>query len=396
MGAALQMEFTLEKQAIYNGENSNHSKYSRFSSRKDFNQQWALILKTYKDKLRFTKLQLRVIGVIVGFAGAKNFGVCSASFKKINKKFKEKYGTNISRDTWRTVVDRCAKYGILSKHDGIRLTEEGDNKSRTANVLIFYRADEVRAYEIARAAETAAEMERLLEEEYARMTPQMTFAFNAKKWGEEKALKRAEQEEKERREAQKRAEEEKKAKYVSLYVKINSYIQAKKLDLQAADFVGIAYGSVKKLMGATNISKVKAEEIAYSNFLKAVNTDKSKVKKNYAALYSWLMKDTTSKLTGQAKEMTDAEIADKQGRNTELPPQFMIDAEQDPIKRAALQADRDYKLQQLAQGREKIPAWFDKRNEQRATEQPYTASKDGTIDFEKAKQAFLKRLEEQQ
>lgn len=385
MGAVAQIQFKLEKQAIFNDKRVNYTKYSNFSSVQEFNNQWSILMTTYKKK--FTKPQLKVLSIIRRFAGGKFVGVCNASFRSISEKFEEKYGTTVSRDTWRTAVDKADKFGLLNKHDGIRLVD-GRN-SRTANVLIFNRAEDVKAYAIAKAKEEEAEIEQLLEQELARMTPAMNYAYKARKWAEEKAIKKAEQEDAARKKAEKEAAQE--AKRASLYNKIGNYLAKNKVNetVQLKEMVAIAYGSVNKMIeNVDRITKEQAEDIAYTLFIKAVKT--KKVKKTHAALYSWLMNDNLAKLTNQKDTMTDSELKLAAGLNVDMIPEFMIEQEQDAIKRAEMTASNNALKARQAQGKEMIPDWWGKHKE--GLKQAANEQENDVLDFEAEKKKFEEKL----
>lgn len=333
MNAATQMTMTLklEQNWIYNHRAEMLVKYSKFNDGYDFNNQWEMVMTQYKK--RFTKVQHNLMNVIRRRA-YKVPGVCNASFKTLQQDYQNEYGTSVSRDTWQRTVDKAEKMGLILKLGGKRLIE-GRN-STTANVIIFNRHDEVRAYEIAQLEQQEKEIARLLEEEYARMSPAMNYAFNAMKWAEDKAAKqRQEQADKQRQEqAQKAAEQ--KAKKQSLYKKMATYIASKKMNVNVNEFMGIAYGSINKLKKSTNITQEQAEQIAFELFVKAVNT--KKVKKTHAALYSWLMNDNFNLLTGKKETMTKREVTKKRGKKVGVITKGYVESIEDPIRKAELMA----------------------------------------------------------
>lgn len=392
MGAATQLQFILDldrtnKPAILNSKDRDYSQYSKFTTRNDFDNQYAMIMCEYKHK--FSIKQLRVVSVICGFAGSKYYGVCTATYKKVAAKYEERFGDTVSRDTWREAIDKCDIYGILNKHDGVRPVDrrpvDDCYKTRTANVLIFNRYDEVKAYAIARMEIEQKEMERLLEAEYARMTPSMTFAYNAKKWAQEKAIKEAEEAAR-----KKAAEEAAKAKRASLYQKIGAYLSTHKIkDAQLGEMTAIAYGSVNKMLKQVDrMTKEQAEDIAYSLFIKAITTQK--IKKTYAALYSYLLRDNLDMLTGKKDVMTSNELKARAGQKVEMYPEFMIEQEQDATKRAEMIASNKALEGCYRANKEKLPDWWDKRKG--AQETAAKAAETNVLDFEAKKKKVEAKL----
>lgn len=339
MGALqMTMEFKLGKQWVYNHD-SSVVKYSRFNSVEDFNNQWEMIMVTYKSK--FSRKQHELLNIMKGFAGSEEDapGVCSARFKRLEDAYQKRYGVSISRDTWQKTQKKLEKYGIAIVCAGKRLIE--GRGSTTANVIIFNRAEDVKAHEIAQKEAEEREIARLLEEEYARMTPVMNYAFNARKWAEQKAINEQEKELRAQREQAQQREierQQKQAEKKSLYKKMREYAKNKNININ--EFMGIAYGSMNKMQKMVNVSQEQAEKIAFDLFVKAL-TAKPTLKRpqvNYAALYSWLLKDTLNMLTGQTKQMTKHEIAKKSGKKVGIITKGFAESETDPIRRAELLA----------------------------------------------------------
>lgn len=356
---SIQSEFNLklEKPALFNDKCINFSKYSKFKSVPDFDNQWSMIMTEYKKF--FTKEQLLVLTLIRQFS-VIHPGVCYASYNTLNEEYQKIYGHGFSRDLWRAAVNKADSFGLLNKHEGKRL-KMGRN-SKTANVLIFNRYDEVKAYAIAKAEAEEEEIARLLEEEYARMTPVMKFGFNARQWAENKALKAAHTKAEKERHEQEQKEMECKAKQAekqSLYKKMVKHIQYKKMEstINLNELVAIAYGSVKKMMKNVKVSQQQAEEIAFTLFVKALAAKPTKKRPNvnHTALYSWLMKDNLQMLTGEKRQMTKHEITKKQGKKVGVITEALIENETDPYRKAELLAAYEQQEKERQASIEKNP-----------------------------------------
>ena len=209
MGATKQMTFALTKTRITNHKVEWLHSFSKFSNVEDFNNEYEQIMVDKKKK--FTKVQHAILNVIRRYA-CKVPGISGVSYKKINIQLHKILGHTVHDDTIRRTLNKAEKMGIILKCGGKRI-----NGSYTANVIIFNRYDEMRAYEIAAAEKEEQEIKKRIEEEFKEMSPALQFAHNAKVWAQEKAEK----------EAEKAAEEKRKAKQA----KVASF-EAHKTDYQ--------------------------------------------------------------------------------------------------------------------------------------------------------------------
>lgn len=332
MGAPqLQLQLTYEKMTLFNDERVNYSKYSKFRDIEDFNNEWEQYMVNYKKK--FTKLQLDAIRIYRQHAVTEGrVGVVNASYRTLIERAKEYYGFEISRDTFRDAINKLANLGGCIIADGERLIN--GRGSRTANIVIFNRHDEAVAYQIAQQKKKDEEIARLLEENYAAASPVMNYAYNARKWAEEKRLKQAEAAAQQAAARKKEAEEVSKARKVSLYSRLAKIVSTRKSlkTIQLKEAVAIAYSSVKKLV-ALNVPQQEAEEMAYREL--AIISQKDNVK-NVAALYSWTLNKAITKIKGEDTELTKAELNKKKGVYVEYIPEWMIDREKDPVRRAEM------------------------------------------------------------
>lgn len=331
-----QITFTFEKQKIFNSKERDFKVYSKFRDGKDFDNHWEQFMVDYK--INFSPLQLDAIRVVRQFA-YNNFGVCNASYRTLIEASEEMYGYGISRDTFRTSLQKLENLGFVMVHEGQRL--EKGHGSRTANVVIFNRIEEVRAYQIIQKKKKDQEMKRLLEEEFERVSPVVNFAIKGKQWAEEKKVKQAQRAAAEAEKKRKEAEEAQKAKKVSLYRKIAIHLSQQKAakSLNLNEFVKIAYGSAKKLVETTEMTKEQAEELAYNKLVEVFNKENVK---NYAALFSWSMKQVQKAINGEVSKMSNAEIQTKQGKHIEYIPEWIIVLETCPVKRAEMRSNNEY------------------------------------------------------
>ena len=345
MGAAPQLQqqiqFTFERMTLFNDNRVNYGKYSKFISIGDFNNEWEQFMVDYKHK--FTRLQLDAIRVYRKFAAKEGrIGVVNASYRTLIEASKELYGYEIKRDTFRTAITKLEQLGGCVVADGQRLIK--GRGSRTANIVIFNRHNEAVAYQIAKKQKEDAEIARLLEADYATASPVVNYAYNARKWAEEKRLKQAEQAAQEAEKQRKDAEQAAKNKKVSLYRKMAVLLSTKKSlkSLKLKEFVAIAYSNVKNLVAA-NVAQLDAEEIAYNKLVEVA--DKENVK-NYAALYSWTMKQAVNMLNGEVQTMTitKAELLEKQGKKVEVVPDWLIEQQKDAAKRLEMRRNNEYLL----------------------------------------------------
>lgn len=184
MGALKQMKFTLDKTRITNHKVEWLHNYSKFADLYDFNNEYEKIMVDKKKK--FTKVQHAILNVIRHFA-AKVPGVANASYKTYNKELHKVLGHTVHNDTIKNTLKKAEKMGVCLVVAGKRL-----NGSYTANVIVFNRADEVRAYELAQLEKEEREIKKQIEQEFAQMSPALQYAHNAKVWAQEKAQKDAE------------------------------------------------------------------------------------------------------------------------------------------------------------------------------------------------------------
>ena len=187
-----QMKFTVEKTRITNVQTNWLIPYCKFNDIEEFNSHYEQMMLDHKKK--FTKVQHAILNVIRKYA-AKVPGVANASYKKYNESIQAVLGHTVHSDTIKNTIDKAERMGLLLKVPGKRL-----DGSYTANVIVFNRCEDIKAYEIAYAENLENEIARKLEEEYQQMAPAIQYAHNARKWAEEKAQK----------EAEKRAESERK------------------------------------------------------------------------------------------------------------------------------------------------------------------------------------------
>lgn len=287
MGAAIQLQFALEleKPTLFNHKIELLGQYSKFRDGKDFNNNWEMIMVDYKTE--FTKVQLDILTVVRRRA-YKVPGIANASYRTYLADFKETFGYEVSRDTFRDTLDKAEKYGILLKFFGQRMIK--GRGSKTANVVIFNRYEEVTAYAIAHAKKQDEETARLLEEEQQKMSNVLNYAYNARKWAEEKAQKQAAKEAEEARKAALAKEAEEKAKLISLQARMRAYLEAKKMTTDKTTFneyCKIIYSTIHKAMQKdSKLTRRQAEELAYEAFVAMCNVSDENIKKNRFALLS--------------------------------------------------------------------------------------------------------------
>lgn len=137
------------------------------------------------------------------------------------------------------------------------------------------------------------------------------------------------------------------------------------------EFAKIAYGQIKKLLQQdATIPKTYAEELVYKKFLVAIEHAR-----NPFALFSYLIKKEFDKLLGQSKdEKCELELEAKRGVIFDLVPQFMIDNEQNPVKKARLIKQNEIAMRQRAEAKqaEQVPEWMEKGRQQQQNANKHT------------------------
>lgn len=278
---SVQISVPIGKMKITNKETAWLKRYSQFESVKDFNNNWEQIMLVYKKK--FTKLQIDILRIYRQFAGSKDGvpGICNASYRSLKEAWAKEYGpANIpDRKTFYLTIQKAEKFGLIHIAEGWR-----PNRSRSANVVIFCRAEDVVPNALRQEIEDEQALQERLDREFEANQAILNFG----------AIKRAayvERQEKkaaaEAAAAQKAAAEEAAAKPVSLSKRIKEYLAAKKMDAADGNTYGIIlYGTIKKRMAADpQLTKEQAEEIAWKSFMEVMSLSDSKIKKNrFAAL----------------------------------------------------------------------------------------------------------------
>lgn len=309
MGAAQQLNLTFEKKPLFNSKLVNFKNYSKFARSKEFDAHWDQFMVDYKSE--FTKYQLDALRVVREYA-VVNPGVCNASYRELEEASQAKYGYMIKRWTFRRALDKAEELGALVKYEGMRLKD--GHGSRTANVVIFNRIEEIKMYQIAKKTQEEREIARLLEEEYNKASVMNNYAANARKWQQEKT----EREERKARVAQRQErtqkEQEEASKQQTLFSKVLAALKAKKLDTSnISEYMGILYGSIKKTTAADpQLSKARAEQIALQQFYVMCNTPDKDILKNRAAYLSHLLR---SKLLSIVEGYTTKDINKKRAKN---------------------------------------------------------------------------------
>lgn len=357
MGAAeqlqtTQMTFAISTPRVLNERTEWLVRYSKFNDIYDFNNEYEMIMVEYKRK--FTVLQHHVLNVVRKLA-AKVPGVCNASHKYIQEQFKARYGRTVSTDTISRTIEKAESYGILIKCNGWRR-----NKSYTANVLIFNRYDEVKAYAIAALQKSDEETAAMLEMEYAAMEGVMQYAFNKKMWATEKKRKEMEREAAAKRQADeaKKAAQAAKARKQTMNQKLKALVAANQLTkAEAAEMNKVVYGERNKLMKADErLTQDQAEQIVWEAFMHVL-TNRDSIKKNiFAATIDRIRRKVNEFVNGY----TEQEVSIKKAQG----------------------ARKRFEIE---------PEWFANRND-KPTKTERTEAE--ILDFEAAKQAALERLRE--
>ena len=339
---ALQIEFTLEleKPILFNHDTEMLRPYSKFRDGEDFNNEWEMIMVEHKKY--FTKPQMQALTVVRRRA-YKVAGVANASYRTYIEDSKEIYGQEISRDTFRTALEKAEERGLLLKHFGQRMVK--GRGSKTANVIIFNRYDEVTAYAIAHAKKQDEELARLLEEEQRKMAGVLNYAYNARRWAEEKAQKQAAKEAEEARKAAAAKEAERQAKLVSLQARMRAYLEAKKMTTDKTTFNEyrkIVYSTIHKAMQKdSKLTRRQAEDLAYEAFVAMCNVPESQVKKNrFALLSNKLSRHLLSVVGEYSKQDLRKKQAEALGARTESEPEWMEEHKAEQERRQEKQEQR--------------------------------------------------------
>lgn len=315
---SVQMSATIGKMKITNTKNPEDLKgYSRFESVKDFDNNWEKIMVVYKKK--FTKLQLDILRFYRQFGGQEdgNPGVCNASYKRLREAWVKEYGPdNVpDRKTFYLTIKKAEKYGILHIAEGWR-----ENNSRSANVVIFARAEDVIPNALRQEIEDKKALQERLDREFQANQAILNFGAIQRAAYAERQRKKAEAE---AAAAQKAAQEEAAAKRVTLSRRIKEYLQAKKMNVaDGSEYSKILYGTIKKRMAAdAKLSKEQAEQIAWKSFMVVMNLVKDKKIENnpFAALSAVVARQFDNLYT----KYSQAEFALKQATGkTEIVPEW--------------------------------------------------------------------------
>lgn len=113
------------------GNIANFNHLSQFENIKDFNnniEQWMLDIKA-----SFTKSEIIALKRLVRFS-AKVTGVCSAKIGTVVSATHEKDGAGISRSTFKRMILKAKKLGLLLTHETTR-----KNGSKSSNIYVFNR-----------------------------------------------------------------------------------------------------------------------------------------------------------------------------------------------------------------------------------------------------------------
>jgi hypothetical protein len=117
---------------LKSGNIKTFEQYSQFSSLKEFNNHMEMWMIEYKKE--FTKAELVGLKRLVRFS-AKIPGVCNAKIGTVLKAIHKEYHNNgISRSTFKRMIGKAKKLGILTVHD-----TERKNGSQSSNLYVFNR-----------------------------------------------------------------------------------------------------------------------------------------------------------------------------------------------------------------------------------------------------------------
>ena len=328
MGAAKQLEMalTLERATVYNYKIEMFEGQSKFRDGNDFNNHWEQNMVKYKK--HFNKGQLLILNIVRQHA-FKVAGVCNATYRTIIKAYENTYGHEVHRQTVANVVQKAEKLGLITVYEGMRMIE--GRGSRTANVLIFNRYEEVEYYAIARLKAQDEEIARLIEEQNAKMTTISKYAYNAQAWAEKKQaneLKKAQQ----AHEAEQRANQA--TKVQTMQSRMRELLEAKKMVSDNATFNEyrmIMFSTIKKAMAAdTRLTRSQAEELAFKAFQLMCSTNDKDIKKNRAALLVHHLKQQLLSVVGsysQTEIMNNRAVA--LNKRTELVPEWFKKEEEE-------------------------------------------------------------------
>ncbi|MFS0878005.1 hypothetical protein [Solibacillus isronensis] len=164
-------------------------------------------------------------------------------------------------------------------------------------------------------------------------------------------------------------------KPVSLRQKIARQLKVRGLSLTTLnEFAKIAYGQIKKLVTQdASIPKTYAEDLVYKKFMYVLNR---KSMRNPFGLFSSLVEKEFAKLLGQVPkgEQCELELQAKRGIRFRAVPDWMIEQEQDPARKARLIKNNEIARMQKEQASTSkkvgvVPDWLRESKELEAKEE---------------------------
>lgn len=344
MTKTVQMKIAFDKAVIVNHFTEWLKPYSKFNSVEELDRHYEKAMADIKHK--FTKVQHDILFCVRQHACVVP-GVANKRYKKYLIYFEEKMGYKVSKDTFQKAIDKAERYGLLLKVEGRRL----HNKSQAANVIIFNRFEEVKAYRAAAEAKEREELERLLAEEYEANKQMMNWPHEAKAIATAKNHKKQNQEQEPKQTIEPQKPQTLYQKMRNLYKPASDSSQKRFREL-----VAIAYGSLKRYKNKINMNHNQLETVILNAFKTMLA--KNNVQ-NQAAMFSVIIKNQLNNLIAPRQNNENT------ARNVENVPDWF----------------RKYKAESEA------------REEQRRLEEEKNRAVRGQIDYEKERERILKKLE---
>lgn len=333
MGAALQLP-TYQKVRILNvkSKKTGYEWLQKYSNFKDQNFDANIEMILAEKKRFFSRKQLCVLAVLRQYA--VKYGVVNASRNTIIDAVEKQFGFTVCAKTISNLFKKLEKMGIVV----VYLGEEYDG-SYTSNVVVFNTYEDMKAYEIAQIEAEEAEIERRMMQDLAKTSGVRNYAFNARKWAEEKAQKQAAKEAEEARKVAAAKEAEQKAKLVSLQTRMRAYLEAKKMTTDKTTFNEyrkIVYSTIHKAMQKdSKLTRRQAEDLAYEAFVAMCNVPEKQVKKNrFALLSNKLSRHLLSVVGEYSKQDLQNKRAEALGARIERSPEWMEEHQEEQKSRA--------------------------------------------------------------
>lgn len=184
---------------------------------------------------------------------------------------------------------------------------------------------------------------------------------------------------------------------ITLRKKFEQQLKNRKYSLTTlSEYAKIAYGSINALVKQNAaLPKEYLENIVYQKFLSVID---NKNARNPFALFSYAIKKEFNKLIGKSEEKDELDLDFERGIRFERVPQWMIEKEQDPIKKANMIKRNELSKKQREEARKSraIPEWFVSIENKEDNNKPMVATEkveqEEKLDYELERRKLMQML----